>query len=125
MPFVKNLLTLEKNKIYIAASCRGGDLLVPEYEEPLDPLGTGPTCSECLVEVHEPWANYLKKMGRNELDRITRTGSGFFTRNTRLACCFMLHKWMNGIVISLIHTEPDRLETESNFEMGYNRNFDY
>jgi ferredoxin len=118
------LRTLEKFKIDIPASCRGGDFHIPETEEPVDPLRYGPTCAECQIEVAEPWVHYMKPMGVWEKDRITKTASGFMTSGSRLACCFILHKWMNGIQISIPYNIEQKMEIDdSPFEKGVNKIF--
>lgn len=116
------LLTLEKNKIFIPAQCRGGDLQIPEYEEPADPLKYGPTCSECQVEVGEPWANYIKPIGFWERDRITKSPTGFFTKYSRLACSFILHKWMDGMQIVIPLNLDQKMELDNAYlHNGANR----
>lgn len=118
------LITLEKYKISLPASCRGGEFQISELEEPLDPLRYGPTCSECQIEVGEPWVNYMKQMGVWEKDRLTKTFTGVFSPNSRLACCFVLHKWMNGIQIVVPFNLPLKMEIDSlPYERGVNRIF--
>ena len=119
------LLTLEKFRIEISASCRGGDMHVPETEDPVDPLRYGPTCSECQIEVAEPWINYIKPMGVWEKDRITKSITGFFTKSTRLACCFVLQKWMNGIEVIIPLNMELKMEADDDiaFARGENKVF--
>ena len=95
------LAAIESAKIEIPAHCRGGDFHISELEDPVDPLRYGPACSECQVEIGEPWVHYLKPMGHWEKDRLLKTATGFFTPNSRLACCFTVEKWMNGMQLSI------------------------
>ena len=116
------LMTIEKHKIDIPASCRGGDLHIPETEDPVDPLRYGPTCSECQIEVGEPWIHYLKPMGVWENERLVKTASGYFTRFSRLACCFTVEKWMNGMEIVIPFNVREKMEfDEIAFPRGENR----
>jgi ferredoxin len=118
------LRAIQKHKIDIPASCGGGDQMIPETEEPVDPLRYGPTCSECQVVVAEPWVNYLKPLGQWEKDRITKTATGYFSQGSRLACCFVLHKWMNGMEISIPYNLEQKMELDDMpYERGTNRIF--
>lgn len=118
------LYFLEQAKIEIPGYCRGGDASIPETEDPVDPLRAGPSCSECLIEVGEPWIHYMKPMGIWEKDRIVKNENGFFTPNSRLACCFTVEKWMNGMQISLpYHSETVQEPDYHEFEEGVNRPF--
>lgn len=118
------LRAIEKHKIDIPASCRGGDAHIPETEDPVDPLRYGPTCSECQIEVGEPWIHYLKPMGVWEKDRLTKTATGFFTSRSRLACCFVLQKWMSGMEIIIPYNLEQKFENDDmDFIKGENRIF--
>jgi ferredoxin len=39
--------TIRRNNIFIPASCKGGDMVIKETENPVDPSRYGPSCSEC------------------------------------------------------------------------------
>ena len=117
------MATLDKNKVYIPASCKGGDFYIPETEDPVDPLRYGPSCSECQIEVGEPWINYMKPMGIWEKDRLTKTPTGFMTKSSRLACCFVLQKWMSGIEIAIPYNYDQKMNLNIAYERGENRIF--
>lgn len=118
------LQVIEEAKIEIPAYCRGGDAIIPEIEDPADPLRSGPSCSECQIEVGEPWVHYMKPMGIWEKDRILKNENGFFTPNSRLACCFTLEKWMNGMQISIPYQSETQIEPDYNeFPEGVNKPF--
>lgn len=118
------LRVLEQAKIDIPGYCRGGDALIPETEDPVDPLRSGPTCSECQIEVAEPWVNYLKPMGIWEKDRLIKSDTGFFTPQSRLACCFTVEKWMNGMQIIIPYNSEQKMEFDNyEYEQGINKAF--
>lgn len=116
------LTALKRNKIPIGHACNGGDLIVP-YTEPMqDSTSWGPSCSECQIVVGEAWFKHLRPMGEHEKARLLRTHTSYFTPLSRLACCLMVEKWMNGIEFGIPHTEESRpIGTEGPFEHGENR----
>lgn len=116
------LLALKRNAIPIGHGCNGGDLIVP-YTEPMqDTTSWGPSCSDCQIVVAEAWFKHLQPMGDAERQRLIRTGTGFFTPQSRLACCLMVEKWMNGMQFSVPYSQESRpIGTEGPFEHGENR----
>jgi ferredoxin len=115
------LRAIESARIEIPAHCRGGDFHISETEDPVDPLRYGPACSECQIEVGEPWVHYMKPMGIWEKDRLVKSATGFSTPNSRLACCFTVEKWMNGIQISIPLNLVQKMEYDAyEFEQGEN-----
>jgi len=116
------LLALKRNLVPIGHACNGGDLNVPYTENMQDNTSWGPSCSECQIVVGEPWFKHLRSMGEHEKARLLRTPTNFVTPESRLACCLVVEKWMNGIQFSVPHTEESRpIGTEGPFEHGENR----
>jgi len=115
---------IKRNMIYIPASCRGGDQIIPETEDPVDPLRYGAVCSECQVVIGDPWVRYLKPLGKWEYDRLTKSSTGFFTPQSRLSCCLKLEKWMNGMELAIpLNMEQRNEGLEWNVRVGENRVF--
>jgi ferredoxin len=116
------LLALKRNSIPIGHACNGGDMVVP-YTEPMqDNTSWGPSCSECQIVVGEAWFKHLKPMGEHEKTRLLRTHTNFVTPLSRLACCLMVEKWMNGIHLSIPYIQESRpIGTDGPFEHGENR----
>ena len=116
------LYALKKNFVPINHACNGGDLNVPSTEFPLDTTSWGPACSECQVIVSEPWLKYLKPMGENEQARLARTTNSYFGAQSRLACCVMVEKWMDGMQLGVPYNDDSRpVGGDAPFEQGENR----
>lgn len=115
--------TIKKHKVYLPASCQGGDLFAPETEKLADNMRYGAVCSECQVVIFEPWINYIKDMGYTEHERIVRNVS-FNSPSSRLSCCIALEKWMNGMELSIPFSQEQILPNNSEpFPVGVNRIF--
>jgi hypothetical protein len=86
-------------------------------EKVIDKNTMGPFCNGCRVNIHEPWLNKLKEKHYLEEQSID---SSYFESDesyiykyiykyhllykinrTRLACCIMLEKWMDNIIITV------------------------
>jgi len=84
----------------IPATCEGGEDLNPITERPIDPMTYGPFCGNCHVIIADPWRRQLPKPYFIEERNLHESGVPI-TPNSRLACCVVVEKWMNEMIISI------------------------
>ncbi|KAL4470240.1 hypothetical protein ABPG74_011851 [Tetrahymena malaccensis] len=95
------LEALQRNKVAgIVATCEGGEDINTMLEKPIDPVTYGPFCSSCQVVVSNPWRNKMGDLHYLEERNLVRS-SYPTTENSRLACCVLVEKWMNEMIISI------------------------
>ncbi|EGR28218.1 hypothetical protein IMG5_181470 [Ichthyophthirius multifiliis] len=100
------LTSLSRNKVSgLIPGCEGGEDIITMLEQPIDPNTYGPFCSGCQVIVSEPWRTKMGELHILEQRNIDR-GEYPATPNTRLACCVLVQKWMNEMIISISQNAP-------------------
>jgi len=84
----------------IPGTCEGGEDINKMTEKPIDPMTYGPFCAGCHVIIADPWRGQMGELHYLE-ERNLEEASYPITPNSRLACCFLVEKWMNEMIITI------------------------